>query len=55
MREIRQSGSEGGGAEQSALPTPIDQAVASRPSLAFLSGCQGTVWGTGAAKRRKES
>jgi len=26
MREIRQSGSEGGGAEQSALPTPIHRA-----------------------------
>jgi len=25
MREIRQSGSEGGGADQAALPTPIQQ------------------------------
>jgi len=27
MREIRQSGSEGGGADQAALPTPIRQTV----------------------------
>jgi hypothetical protein len=27
MREIRQSGSEGGGADQAALPTPIQQTV----------------------------
>jgi len=37
MREIRQSGSEGGGADQAALPTPIQQTV-----KLYLSGSYGT-------------